>query len=57
MTVITNERQIEIKALRKAGIKPMAISKQLGIKYETVKAYFHRLKLMETLPPKNSWYN
>ncbi|KAI8901214.1 hypothetical protein BC833DRAFT_578391 [Globomyces pollinis-pini] len=52
MTVITNERQIEIKALRKAGIKPMAISKQLGIKYGTIKGYLHRLKLNETLPPK-----
>ncbi|KAJ2989802.1 hypothetical protein HDV02_004771 [Globomyces sp. JEL0801] len=50
MTVLV--RQIKNKTLRKAGTKPMAISKQLGIKYGTIKGYLYRLNLNETLPPK-----
>lgn len=52
MVVISNEVRIRIDTLRDAGKKPAFISKQLNLKYETVKKYFYRSKIVEGLPPK-----
>ena len=39
MTVPSNDNKIAISALKTAGVKPAAIAKQLGLKYETVKKH------------------
>jgi hypothetical protein len=49
MSRISNENKIQIKALTDAGIKPMAIATQLLLKYETVKKYVYRKKLVAGL--------
>jgi hypothetical protein len=43
MTVIKNSTKDKVEALLDAGIKPMAISKQLELKYETVKKFAYTM--------------
>ena len=52
MTKISSEHSIAISALTTAGVKPTAISRQLGLNYETVKKHVYRKKLVAGLPPK-----
>ena len=59
MTVLSNDNKIgyliAISALKTAGVKPVAIAKQLGLKYETVKKHMQRKKLLAGLPPILWW--
>jgi transposase len=52
MTIIKNDTKVAVLALHEAGIKPMAISNQLGIKYNTVKKFIYNFKKSLNLPPK-----
>jgi len=52
MTKIKGEVLTQVETLRKAGHKPMFISKQCGLEYETVKKHFARSKRLAGLPPK-----
>ena len=52
MTIISNDVLTRLEALKDTGLKPMAIFRQLNLKYETVKKYFQRNKLIAGLPPK-----
>ena len=56
MTKINESLQLTINALSDAGIKPMSISKQLGLSYETVKSNVKKRKLLKDLPPKVKLY-
>ena len=56
MTVITNEHNIQIKALRTAGISLYKIAKQLNIKYSTLKSHVANQTLLASLPPKIKRY-
>ena len=56
MTKINATLQIQIDALSEAGIKPMQISKQLGLNYETVKKNIAKRKILTQLPPKIKLY-
>jgi hypothetical protein len=53
MTKIDDRLQLHINTLSDAGIKPMAISRQLGLKYDTVKKNVAKRKLTGMLPPKD----
>jgi len=52
MTKIKNDVKVQINALNKAGFKPAAIAREVGLSYETVKKYVYRSKLVEGLPAK-----
>jgi hypothetical protein len=56
MTKIDGRLQLQINALSDAGVKPMAISRQLGLKYDTVKKNVAKRKLTDVLPPKDKLF-
>jgi transposase len=56
MTVITNEHNIQIKALRTAGISLYKIARQLDINYSTLKSHVANQNLLATLPTKIKRY-
>ena len=56
MTKIDDRLQLQINTLSDAGIKPMAISRQLGLKYDTVKKNVAKRKLTGMLPPKDTLF-
>ena len=56
MTKIKNTIKTQVEGLLEAGIKPMKISRQLDLKYNTVKKFAHNFKMNRTLPPKIKVY-
>ena len=52
MTKIKNDVLVVVMALRKAGLKPMEISRLTGQNYDTLRSHFKKSKLAEHLPPK-----
>ena len=56
MTKIDDRLQLQINTLSDAGIKPMTISRQLGLKYDTVKKNVAKRKLTGMLPPKDKLF-
>jgi hypothetical protein len=56
MTKIDDRLQLHINTLSDAGIKPMAISRHLGLKYDTVKKNVAKRKLTGMLPPKDKLF-
>jgi len=56
MTKIQDTHKELINALTVAGIKPLAISRQLKLNYNTVKSYVAKWKLNKDLPPKIKLY-